>query len=143
MCRTFVRPHALRGDSPLAAAKPSTQSYHLYGLLKKYTHSPVLVARLVPVDITFFQDHVLASSNQAQVVRLGAREVVQSHHHLLLVIIIIIAAAAVVVIHIIVVITERSRGEGKMGPPPLEEEEDLVVVVMVIIIIIVWGGGGC
>lgn len=70
-------------------------------------HSPVLVARLVPVDVALLQDDVLASFDQIQVVRLGAREVIQRHHHHLLLLIIVIT---------IVVIILRGL--------PLQEEEE-------------------
>lgn len=55
-----------------------------------HQHSPVLVARFVPVEVTLLQDDVLSSFDQTQVVRFGAREVIHRHHHLLLLVIVML-----------------------------------------------------
>lgn len=85
-------------------------------------HSPVLVARLVPVDVALFQDDVLASFDQTQVVRLGAREVIQRHHHQLLLLLLIIIVVVVTVIVVIIILIDRR--EWRRKSLPLEKKEE-------------------
>lgn len=102
---------------------------HLEGKKETNKHSPITVARLVPVDVTLIQDDVLATFDQTQVVRLGAREVVQRHHHLLLFILII------EFILIVIIITLISQGDGRRGPPLLSEEEERQKCLLVLTVI--------
>lgn len=81
------------------------------------THSPILVARLVPVEVTLLQDDVLASFDQTQVVRLGAREVVQRHHHHLVLLVVVI-----IFVQVVVVGGRRERRRGS----PLKNDKMLV-----------------